>query len=171
LRREVQNVPTKTPGKGKKSTAATAKDGAAAATPAPGPHGKKGAQAKARERDPDAADEDDLPATTPVAKKPAAKPRAGANDVEPPPVVPARRLTPEAKAQVNAMVQKGVPLAEALKMAASWETFVAPVKEEPAKLVQGKTGDGGPRPSFRDSESDGESERDDEEEPAADAED
>jgi hypothetical protein len=44
------------------------------------------------------------------------------------------------------MVQKGMPLGEALKIAASWETFVAPVKDEPAKLVQGKSFDGTPRP-------------------------
>jgi hypothetical protein len=69
-------------------------------------------------------------------------------------VVPARRLTPEAKAKINELVAKGMPLGDALRAAASWETFVAPVREEPAKLVQGRSFDGsggagrpaGPRP-------------------------
>ena len=58
-------------------------------------------------------------------------------------MVPARRLTPEAKARVNEMVKKGMSLGDALKAAAAWETFVAPVKDEPAKLVQGRMGGGG----------------------------
>lgn len=67
--------------------------------------------------------------------------------VEPTAVVPARRLTPEAKAAINAMVQKGVPLDEALRRAASWETFVAPVKDESQKgAFPGK--DGGQRSPF-----------------------
>jgi hypothetical protein len=80
----------------------------------------------------------------PVAKKPAASARRGYNmGEEAPAVVPARRLTPEAKARVNEMVKKGMSLSDALKVAASWETFVAPVKDEPAKLVQGRTAGGG----------------------------
>jgi len=71
--------------------------------------------------------------------KPAAEPTA---------VVPARRLTPEAKAAINAMVAKGVPLDEALRRAGSWETFVAPVKDETQKgAFPGKEG-GGPRSPF-----------------------
>ncbi len=91
-----------------------------------------------------AADEPAPPAVAAPEKKPS---RSRYHAVEdPPPVVPARRLTPEAKARVNAMVAKGVSLQEALRAAASWETFVAPVKEEPAKLVQGKPGEA-PRPA------------------------
>jgi hypothetical protein len=79
-----------------------------------------------------------------VPKKGTGKPAA-----EPTAVVPARRLTPEAKAQINAMVQKGVPLDEALRRAASWETFVAPVKDETQKgAFPGKDGQGGPRSPF-----------------------
>src|SRR5262249_4229825 len=98
------------------------------------------------EGDEDDDDDDELEAAPkPAAKKPTgAKPTAGgAAGGDPPAVVPARRLTPEAKAKVNEMVKKGMPLGDALKAAASWETFVAPVKDEPAKLVQGKSFDGG----------------------------
>jgi hypothetical protein len=82
---------------------------------------------------------------TVAAKKPAAKPasRGGQPGEEAPQVVPARRLTPEAKAKINDLVAKGMPLGEALRAAAAWETFVAPVREEPAKLVQGRSFDGG----------------------------
>ena len=52
-------------------------------------------------------------------------------------------LTPEAKAKINELVAKGMPLQDALRAAAAWETFVAPVREEPAKLVQGRSVDGG----------------------------
>ena len=141
---------TKTPAKGKK---VAVKDGAPKRSAAP------------KSRDPEG-DDDEEPAPPVAAKKPAPK-RAAAEAVDPPPVVPARRLTPEAKAQVNAMVAKGIPLGEALKVAASWETFVAPVKEEPAKLVQGKPGEpGAPKAPFRAGDDDAE-ERE-EEEPAAD---
>lgn len=76
------------------------------------------------------------------------KKAAGAKPaVETTAVVPARRLTPEAKAQINAMVQKGVPLDEALRRAASWETFVAPVKDETKAAFPGKDG-AGPRSPF-----------------------
>lgn len=86
-------------------------------------------------------DEDDEEEFIP--KKASGKPAA-----EPTAVVPARRLTPEAKAAINAMVQKGVPLDEALRRAGSWETFVAPVKDETQKgAFPGKDG-GGPRSPF-----------------------
>ncbi|HEX4457133.1 MAG TPA: hypothetical protein VIA18_04140 [Polyangia bacterium] len=78
-------------------------------------------------------------AKKPAAPAPAAKAKSLTND-DAPAVVPARRLTPEAKARVNEMVKKGMSLSDALKQAASWETFVAPVKDEPAKLVQGRMG-------------------------------
>ena len=79
-------------------------------------------------------DEDEFVPKKSAEKKPAAEPTA---------VVPARRLTPEAKAAINAMVQKGVPLDEALRRAASWETFVAPVKDESQKgAFPGKDGVG-----------------------------
>ncbi len=69
--------------------------------------------------------------------------KTGAKPAEPTAVVPARRLTPEAKAQINAMVAKGVPLDEALRRAASWETFIAPVKDETQKgAFPGKDGPG-----------------------------
>jgi hypothetical protein len=161
-------VATKTPAKGKKP----AKDGAvkkSAATKAAKAEASKPEPAKpAYQGGDDDEDADEAPVAP--AKKPAPKPRSAAEGVDPPPVVPARRLTPEAKAQVNAMVQKGVPLGEALKMAASWETFVAPVKEEPAKLVQGKLGEPGGRPAFRREEEGEDSDRD-EEEPAQESED
>ena len=89
-----------------------------------------------------------------AAAAPAAKPKTSTSD-DPPAVVPARRLTPEAKARVNEMVRKGMSLGDALKAAAAWETFVAPVKDEPAKLVQGRMGgsgggaaEAGPRSNF-----------------------
>src|SRR4029450_4381756 len=74
-------------------------------------------------------------------------PKKTGKPAEPTAVVPARRLTPEAKAQINAMVAKGGPLDEALGRAASWETFVAPVKDETQKAFPGKEG-GGPRSPF-----------------------
>lgn len=84
-------------------------------------------------------DEDEFVPKKSAEKKPTAEPTA---------VVPARRLTPEAKAAINAMVQKGVPLDEALRRAASWETFVAPVKDESQKgAFPGKDG-GGQRSPF-----------------------
>jgi hypothetical protein len=73
--------------------------------------------------------------------------KSGKPAAEPTAVVPARRLTPEAKAAINAMVAKGVPLDEALRRAGSWETFVAPVKDETQKAFPGKEG-GGPRSPF-----------------------
>jgi hypothetical protein len=79
-------------------------------------------------------------AKKPSAPTPAAKPKTISTSDDPPAVVPARRLTPEAKARVNEMVKKGMSLGDALKAAAAWETFVAPVKDEPAKLVQGRMG-------------------------------
>jgi hypothetical protein len=157
-------VATKTPSKGKK----------------PGPEkGIKSAPKKARaqkappveakndeEEAPDVEDEelddeelDEAPkaAAAAPAKKPAApagRPKSAAQGDDAPQVVPARRLTPEAKAKINELVAKGMPLTEALRAAASWETFVAPVREEPAKLVQGRSfdGGGGPRPAPRERE-------------------
>jgi hypothetical protein len=147
-------MPTKTPSKGKKVSAP--KDGAVKPKAARAPKVAKPpeeAEGDELDGDEDEDDEDDerpaAKSAAPAAKKPVpAKPKTpGSTDgPEPPAVVPARRLTPEAKAKVNEMVQKGMPLGEALKIAASWETFVAPVKDEPAKLVQGRSFDGTPRP-------------------------
>jgi hypothetical protein len=145
-------VATKTPSKGKKSASKDSAPKKSAKPKAPPPN--EADEADESEAKSAADDEDERPA--PAAKRPAARGRAG-GEVESPPVVPARRLTPEAKARVNEMVQKGVPLGEALRIAASWETFVAPVKEEPAKLVQGKSFDS-PRPRRE--------EEDEDEEPA-----
>ena len=64
---------------------------------------------------------------------------AGKPVVEPAPMVQARRLTPEAKAAINQMVQKGVPLGEAMRRAASWETFIAPAREDQTKAAPGGT--------------------------------
>jgi hypothetical protein len=144
------NVPTKTPAKGKKSASKDSAPKKSAKTKAAPPVEE---QAKL-----DDDDDDEAPSAPAPAKRP--QPKGKAPDVEAPPVVPARRLTPEAKARVNEMVKKGVPLGEALRAAASWETFVAPVKEEPAKLVQGKSFDS-PRPAPRPVEDD------EDEEPAA----
>ena len=157
-------MPAKTPGKTKKAAAPKAPKKAAAA----GKAAKKPAvldeeTAEGAEPDEDGGDDDDdfdddfegdeeeapraaKPAAAPAAKKPAAPPsraKGGATGEDAPAVVPARRLTPEAKARVNEMVKKGMSLGDALKAAAAWETFVAPVKDEPAKLVQGRMGGGG----------------------------
>jgi hypothetical protein len=144
----------KTPSKGKKASGAKApKKGAApkAAKKAAAPVVEEEAPAAEEADDDDFDGEGDEEAprpvakpVAPVAKKPAASARRGHNMGEDAPaVVPARRLTPEAKARVNEMVKKGMSLSDALKVAASWETFVAPVKDEPAKLVQGRTAGGG----------------------------
>jgi hypothetical protein len=160
-------MPAKTPSKGKKAAAPKAPKKPAAA----GKAAKKPAVAEDEAPigdEPDEDEDDDFdddldgedeeapraaakPAA-PVAKKPAAPAKRGqpAGD-DAPAVVPARRLTPEAKARVNEMVKKGMSLGDALKAAAAWETFVAPVKDEPAKLVQGRMGGGGstePRSNF-----------------------
>ncbi len=97
--------------------------------------------------DEDDDDDEDVPA------KPAAKPAAKAKPPEDAqPIVPARRLTPEAKARVNEMVKKGMSLTDALRAAASWETFVAPIKtaeeQQPGKPGGPHRGgfDGTPRP-------------------------
>ncbi len=161
-------MPTKTPSSKPKKTPATAKAPAkATASKAPeakaegkepkaaaksaevedkkkrGPKAtpKPGAARDDGDGDGDGEDEDDDEDEF-VPKKSENKPA-----VEPTAVVPARRLTPEAKAAINAMVQKGVPLDEALRRAASWETFVAPVKDESQKgAFPGK--DGGQRSPF-----------------------
>jgi hypothetical protein len=152
-------VATKTPSKGKKATAGDKVKSAPKKARA-----QKPAAVEAREPEPtepaDADEDDDLDdedeeaaprpaAAAAPAKKPAAKPssRGGQTGEDAPQVVPARRLTPEAKAKINELVAKGMPLGEALRAAASWETFVAPVREEPAKLVQGRSFDGGGRPA------------------------
>src|SRR3954468_23403662 len=149
---------TKTPAKGKK--ASTPKEKAPKRAPKAVKAATDDDEAPEGGGDEDE-DDDDLDLATPakpVAKKPAAAAANPRTSGEPAAVVPARRLTPEAKAKVNEMVAKGMPLGEALKVAASWETFVAPVKDEPAKLVQGKSFDGQPRPrpaAKEDDESDG----------------
>ncbi len=152
-------MPAKTPSKGKKAAAPKAPKKPATA----GKAAKKPpvVEEEAHGDEPDDDDEDDFeldgddeapraaakPAAAPPAKKPAAatasrgKGHLAGEDA--PAVVPARRLTPEAKARVNEMVKKGMSLGDALKAAAAWETFVAPVKDEPAKLVQGRMGGGG----------------------------
>jgi len=109
------------------------------------PRAKKAAAPKAAEEasereDGDEDEDDEEEFRRPAPKKgAAAKGKDGVDTT----VVPARRLTPEAKAAVNRMVSEGVPLGEALRRAASWETFVAPVKEEPPRSFMGG---GGPRP-------------------------
>jgi hypothetical protein len=149
-------MPAKTPSKGKKATAPKAPKKAAAGKAAKKPSLVEDEAPEGEEPDEDdddfdmESDEDEAPRAAkpaaPVAKKPAAAPAAkkgAATDENAPAVVPARRLTPEAKARVNEMVKKGMSLGDALKAAAAWETFVAPVKDEPAKLVQGRMGGGG----------------------------
>lgn len=140
---------TKTPSKGKKPSA---KDGVAPPSKKP-----RGAKAKAapvepeegdEELDGDEDDEDEVVPAKAVARKPA-QAAGGKPAGEAAPMVPARRLTPEAKAKVNEMVAKGMSLSDALKAAAAWETFVAPVRDEPAKLVQGKSFEGRPGPKRR----------------------
>jgi len=160
---------TKTPAKGKKPAAppkekAAKKPAKAAAKPAAALDEQD--EHEGDEEEDEDEDEEMEAAPKPAAKKPAAtgKAASGAAGGDPPAVVPARRLTPEAKAKVNEMVKKGMPLGDALKVAASWETFVAPVKDEPAKLVQGKSFDGGRprRPRNEDEEPSGAADLDDE---------
>jgi hypothetical protein len=154
----------KTPSKGKKAAAPKAPKKAAAGKAAKKPpvveEEAPGGEERELEGDEDE-DEDDFdledegeeeeaPRAAAKPAAPAKKPAAAApsrvkpaQSEEAPAVVPARRLTPEAKARVNEMVRKGMSLGDALKAAASWETFVAPVKDEPAKLVQGRMSGGG----------------------------
>jgi hypothetical protein len=150
-------MPAKTPSKGKKAAAPKAPKKAAPAGKAakkPPVVEEEAPAGEEPDEDEDDFDDDDDEApraaakpAAPVAKKPAAPASAsrgkGAANEDAPAVVPARRLTPEAKARVNEMVKKGMSLGDALKAAAAWETFVAPVKDEPAKLVQGRMGGGG----------------------------
>jgi hypothetical protein len=181
-------MPAKTPSKGKKATAPKAPKKAAAGKAAKKPSVAEDEVPEGEE--PDEEDDDDFdddlesdeeeapraaakPAA-PVAKKPAAAPAAkkgSGSGEDAPAVVPARRLTPEAKARVNEMVKKGMSLGDALKAAAAWETFVAPVKDEPAKLVQGRMSGGGGGSSEPRSNFGGETEPEDlpesDEEPAA----
>jgi hypothetical protein len=141
---------TKTPAKGKKAGSkkeAPHKKGATAKAAKPAPPVDEEREDAGDGDDEDDDDDEELEAAPKAAaKKPAGGAKPGQPGGDPPAVVPARRLTPEAKAKVNEMVKKGMPLGEALKMAASWETFVAPVKDEPAKLVQGKSFEGARRP-------------------------
>lgn len=143
----------KTSSKGKKAGGAKApKKGAApkaAKKAAPVVEEEAPAAAEAEDDDLDDEGDDEAPRVVakpapPVKKPTASAARRGAQlGEDAPAVVPARRLTPEAKARVNEMVKKGMSLSDALKVAASWETFVAPVKDEPAKLVQGRAAGGG----------------------------
>src|SRR3954447_4136502 len=135
-------MPAKTPTKGKKAAAPKAKK-APAGKAAKKPSVVEDEASTGDESDEDDedfdldSDDDEAPRAAakpaaPVVKKPAAAPAAkkgqlGGEDA--PAVVPARRLTPEAKARVNEMVKKGMSLGDALKAAAAWETFVAPVKD------------------------------------------
>jgi hypothetical protein len=141
----------KTPAKGKKAPAAKKAPGKAPRAPksAKAPASASDEEATGDKEDEDDDDDFDTDEAPPkVAAKPAAQSRKGPGkpgDPDAPPAVPARRLTPEAKAKVNEMVKKGMPLGEALKVAASWETFVAPVKEEQPKIA-GRPFEGGPRP-------------------------
>jgi hypothetical protein len=161
-------MPAKTPSKGKKAAAPKAAKKTAPAKVAKKPavlddeEAATGADDEGDDEDDDDFDDDldgdeeeapraaakpaaaaAVPAKKPAAPAPAAKTRTGQLSEDAPAVVPARRLTPEAKAKVNEMVRKGMSLGDALKVAASWETFVAPVKDEPAKLVQGRMSSGG----------------------------
>ena len=111
-------------------------------------------------------DEDEKPAAPAPKKAPAAAARPRAPGDDPPQVVPARRLTPEAKARVNEMVAKGVPLQDALRAAASWETFIAPVREEPAQLVGGRSCEGGGQPHPKPARKEPDDEEEEELEPA-----
>jgi hypothetical protein len=138
----------KTPAKGKKAPAAKKAPGKAPRAPksAKAPASASDEEATGDKEDEDDDDDFDSDEAPPkVAAKPAAKKPGKPGDPDAPPAVPARRLTPEAKAKVNEMVKKGMPLGEALKVAASWETFVAPVKEEQPKIA-GRPFEGGPRP-------------------------
>lgn len=69
------------------------------------------------------------PAAAAKPKAPAKRPGEGEGEGAPPAFVPARRITPEAKAKLNELLAKGVKLDEALRQVAQWETFVAPVRE------------------------------------------
>jgi len=110
----------------------TRKKKAAAAAPPP--------PAVRDEADEDEGDEEDddeeeeaaaaKPAAVSVAKpKPAPAKKGGLPDPDAPAVVPARRLTPEARAKLNELLAKGVSLQDALRKVAQWETFIAPVRE------------------------------------------
>lgn len=157
-------MPAKTPTKGKKAAAPKTPKKAATKAKKPPLDDEEELALDASDdeelddeelEDEEGEEEEEAPraAKAPAAKKPTpARAKPGTGD-EAPAVVPARRLTPEAKARVNEMVRKGMSLGDALKAAAAWETFVAPVKDEPAKLVQGRmSGSGEPRSSFVESE-------------------
>jgi hypothetical protein len=136
---------------------------------------KKPAPAKAAEpeetseldgEDGDEDEEEEVAKPAPVA----AKPKPAQADPEAPVVVPARRLTPEARAAVNAMVAKGVSLQEALRATAKWETFVAPVREPVPGGPAGGRPEGGPLPRMpRDEEEEPRRTKEEDEEEPADA--
>jgi hypothetical protein len=169
-------VATKTPSKGKKApekgkASAPKKSRAGKAPPAeakePEPtEAEPGDEDEDEDEDGDLDEQPKAAAPAAPAKKPAAAKSGGKGAVpgeDPPQVVPARRLTPEAKAKINELVSKGMPLGDALRAAAAWETFVAPVREEPAKLVQGRSFEGGGRPPARPKSTEDSEEREDRE--------
>jgi hypothetical protein len=138
---------TKPPQKAKKAAAPKEKKvGRPAKAKSAEPEDGEAREAEGGDDDDEDEDEEMMKAAAKKPLKPSSPKSSTKEGEEQPAVVPARRLTPEAKAKVNQMVAKGMPLGEALKIAASWETFVAPVKDEPAKLVQGRSFEGGGRP-------------------------
>lgn len=93
------------------------------------------------EEDADFAAEEEEPAPAPKpAKGPPGRKPAAPEAEGPQAVASARRLTPEAKAALNAMLARGVPLSEALKQTARWETFTAPVREPAPSRFEGMMG-------------------------------
>jgi hypothetical protein len=167
-------VATKTPAKGKKAPekgkASAPKKSRAGKAPPVEAKEPEPTEAEPGDGDEDEDEDDDLEeqpraAAAAPAKKPAAKAagKGAATGEDAPQVVPARRLTPEAKAKINELVSKGMPLGDALRAAAAWETFVAPVREEPAKLVQGRSFEGGGRPPARPKSEDDDGDREDRE--------
>jgi hypothetical protein len=124
--------------------------------------------------DGDEDEEEEVAKPAPVAAKPKPAPAKRASsaqaDPEAPVVVPARRLTPEARAAVNAMVAKGVSLQEALRATAKWETYVAPVREPVPGGPAGGRPEGGPLPRMpRDEEEEPRRTKEEDEEEPADA--
>ncbi len=89
----------------------------------------------------DGDDEDDEIISTPPKKTLFAKKTV----LEPASTIPARRLTPEAKEKLNAMLQKGISLQEALQAVARWEPFVAPPREPPPPAASDRKNEPGVR--------------------------
>ena len=174
--------------KAEKAGKAKASDGAAPAAPGkPGRPPKKAEPPprKAAHDDDDGDDGDDSmeasprsrdreedavppPQPRPVAP-PGKKPLRPGQGEDAPAVVPARRLTAEAKAAVNEMVKKGVPLGEALARAASWETFVAPPVDPnaPKPGAPGVRPEGAPKPRAAEPDDEDEDEEEAEEKEAS----